>query len=468
MDNRYSKLGKNTLWMTIGSFSTKLLSFFLVPLYTNCLSAAEYGISDLLTTTVNLLIPFLTVTASEGILRLTLDKNTDKKQIFSIAAHIFTGGFIVFLFLSLPVLKILSLSEYILFFIFYYITTALSSVFQQFSKGLEHMRIFVLSGIISSFVTVALNIFFLVFIRAGIEGYLMAMIIGGGVQSVYLFFREKLWQYYLLPARIDKKSFRIFLNYCIPLIPNSLSWWISNSSDRYMIAYFDSAVLLGLYSVAYKIPSIVSVISNIFTGAWQISAVDNFGDKNSVSFFEDIYHKYSSLYAIGCSGIILFIKVLAKLLFAKEFYHAWSFAAVLTFAALFQAMGGFLGIVYAAAMETKQIFFTTMLGAVSNVILNIIWIPFYGAMGASAATLVSYFLVWMIRLTASHKILPMHIRWGQVTVSYICILLQIWITIMQKQGWVFGSCFLCGVVIIVNKNILKDICCFVKAGRKTV
>lgn len=131
-------------------------------------------------------------------------------------------------------------------------------------------------------------------------------------------------------------------------------------------------------------------------------------------------------------------------------------------------MGGFLGIVYAAAMETKQIFFTTMLGAVSNVILNIIWIPFYGAMGASAATLVSYFLVWMIRLTASHKILPMHIRWGQVTVSYICILLQIWITIMQKQGWVFGSCFLCGVVIIVNKNILKDICCFVKAGRKTV
>ena len=53
MDNRYSKLGKNTLWMTIGSFSTKLLSFFLVPLYTNCLSTAEYGISDLLTTTVN-------------------------------------------------------------------------------------------------------------------------------------------------------------------------------------------------------------------------------------------------------------------------------------------------------------------------------------------------------------------------------------------------------------------------------
>ena len=100
MDNRYSKLGKNTLWMTIGSFSTKLLSFFLVPLYTNCLSTAEYGISDLLTTTVNLLIPFLTITASEGILRLTLEKNTDKKQIFSIAVNIFSGGFIVFLLIS--------------------------------------------------------------------------------------------------------------------------------------------------------------------------------------------------------------------------------------------------------------------------------------------------------------------------------------------------------------------------------
>ena len=468
MDNRYSKLGKNTLWMTIGSFSTKLLSFFLVPLYTNCLSTAEYGISDLLTTTVNLLIPFLTITASEGILRLTLDKNTDKKQIFSIATNIFTGGFIVFLFLSLPILKILSLSDYILFFILYYVTAALSSIFQQFSKGLEHMRILVFSGMISTFVTVVFNIFFLVFVRAGIEGYLMAMIIGGGVQILYLFLREKLWQYYLLPSYIDKNYLKIFLNYCIPLIPNSLSWWISNSSDRYMIAYFDGAILLGIYSVAYKIPSIISVISSIFTGAWQISAVDNFGDKNSVSFFEDIYHKYSSLYAIGCSGIILFIKVLSKLLFAKEFYHAWSFAAVLTFAALFQAMGGFLGILYSAAMETKQIFLTTVTGAITNVMLNILLIPFYGAMGASIATLVSYFLVWMIRLMASHKILPMNIRWGRVTVSYICILLQIWITIMQKQGWIFGSGLLCGVVILVNKNILKDICSFLKAGKKPV
>ncbi len=468
MDNRYSKLGKNTLWMTIGSFSTKLLSFFLVPLYTNCLSTAEYGISDLLTTTVNLLIPFLTITASEGILRLTLEKNTDKKQIFSIAVNIFSGGFIVFLLISFPILEMLSLSEYILYFIFYYITAALSSIFQQFTKGLEHMRILVFSGMISSFVTVVLNIFFLLFLKAGIEGYLTAMIIGNGVQIVYLLLREKLWRYYLPPSHIDKQSFRVFLDYCIPLIPNSLSWWVSNSSDRYMIAYFDGAMLLGIYSVAYKIPSIVSVISNIFTGAWQISAVDNFGDKNSVSFFEDIYHKYSSLYVIGCSGIILFIKVLSKLLFAKEFYAAWSFAAVLTFAVLFQAMGGFLGIVYAAAMQTKQIFLTTVIGAVTNMILNVMLIPFYGAMGAALATLVSYFLVWMIRLIASHKILPMQIRWGRVTFSYVCILLQIWITISQKQWWLFGSCLLFGFVTLANKNILKDIFTLMKSGKKII
>ena len=62
MNKKYKKLGKNTLLMVVGNFASKLLTFFLVPLYTYCLSTSEYGISDLMSTTISLIVPFLTLT----------------------------------------------------------------------------------------------------------------------------------------------------------------------------------------------------------------------------------------------------------------------------------------------------------------------------------------------------------------------------------------------------------------------
>ena len=76
--NRYKKLGKNTALMVVGNFASKILTFILLPLYTYCLTTSEYGISDLITTTINLCLPFLTLTISESVLRFTLDKNSDK------------------------------------------------------------------------------------------------------------------------------------------------------------------------------------------------------------------------------------------------------------------------------------------------------------------------------------------------------------------------------------------------------
>ena len=97
MNKKYKKLGKNTLLMVVGNFASKLLTFFLVPLYTYCLSTSEYGISDLMSTTISLIVPFLTLTIAEGILRMTLDKKIDNKQIFSIAVYVSLFEFFILL-----------------------------------------------------------------------------------------------------------------------------------------------------------------------------------------------------------------------------------------------------------------------------------------------------------------------------------------------------------------------------------
>lgn len=73
--SKYSYLIQNTLLLTLSSFGSKLLSFFLVPLYTNVLSTAEYGISDIITTSSTLLVYTLTLHIGSAVLRFGIDKN---------------------------------------------------------------------------------------------------------------------------------------------------------------------------------------------------------------------------------------------------------------------------------------------------------------------------------------------------------------------------------------------------------
>ena len=86
------ELAKNTGLLAIGQFGTKLLSFFLVPLYTYVLSTAEYGTYDLMNTTISLLVPILSLNICDSALRFPLDKDVDRKQVFSICClHIFAS-----------------------------------------------------------------------------------------------------------------------------------------------------------------------------------------------------------------------------------------------------------------------------------------------------------------------------------------------------------------------------------------
>ena len=78
-------LAKNMLFLTAGQFGTKLLSFFLVPLYTSVLTSAEYGTYDLYSATVSLFVPILTLNIADSTTIFLLDKNSPKDGIISVS-----------------------------------------------------------------------------------------------------------------------------------------------------------------------------------------------------------------------------------------------------------------------------------------------------------------------------------------------------------------------------------------------
>ena len=83
MKNKYITLLKNMGLFFIASFVPKTIAFFLVPLYTYCLSTEDYGTVDLLTHTVQLLIPFLTFQVQDAVLRFSMDPKFEKSEVFS-------------------------------------------------------------------------------------------------------------------------------------------------------------------------------------------------------------------------------------------------------------------------------------------------------------------------------------------------------------------------------------------------
>ena len=75
------------------------------------------------------------------------------------------------------------------------------------------------------------------------------------------------------------------LVYCIPMIPNSIMWWITDASDKYMIAFFVGVSSNGIYALAKKIPSVLSMLHSVFFQAWQLSAVEESEAKDKSHYY---------------------------------------------------------------------------------------------------------------------------------------------------------------------------------------
>lgn len=443
---------KNIGLLTISQFSSKILSFLLVPLYTSVLSTEEYGSYGLYSTTISLLVPILTVNLSESALRFSLEKNYNKKNVFSFCFKYVLIGTIVISGVSLinhftSIIPVLDQYWYYLIIMFF--TTALNCLLMAFARGIDKIFNLAISGLIGTIGVLFFNIYFLVVLRWGLNGYFLANILGTSVQMVYLSISIKIWTYITFGK--TKNPYREeLIKYSWPLVGNSVSWWVNDASDRYIVTWLCGVADNGIYSVGYKIPSILSVFQTIFNQAWTLSAVKEYDSKNSSEFFSKTYLVYSFIMTMMCSLLIIFDKFLAKLLYANNFYEAWRYVPFLLIATVFGAMSGHIGGVFSAVKATKAYASSTVIGAISNLILNIILISCVGTLGAAIATLISNIIVWILRLSHAKKYIQMNIKMGKCCASYVLLLLQTMILFIVNNSYLaYAIEFILFIIIII-------------------
>lgn len=454
-------LAKNVGILTIGQFGTKLISFCLTPLYTYVLSTAEYGTWDFLVTTMSLITPFLTLNIGEAALRFPLDKGSDHKAIFSICCHYMARATIMCaaIVLANHFLGLVPLmDDYRTLFILLFAVSAFNGILSNFSRGIDCVKAFTISGVISSAALIGFNILFLVVLRMGVVGFYWANILGTLTQFVYLFFSMRCWKY-IKRVKLPNPLQHDMLSYSRPLILSSVSWWINGVSNRYVITWFCGVAANGVFSISYKIPTILTMFQGIFSQAWVMSATNEFDKDDKNGFFSKIYAAYNFMMVLASSVLIALSRIIASFLYSGDFYVAWRYVPFLLISTVFGAAVGYTGGILSAVKKTQVIATTTMMGAGINLLLNLLLVWKIGIMGAAVAAAVSYGIILIIRLWSISKYITLQISYLRDWLSYGLLFLQTALLLKMNDSILFYSIQILLVVTLlaINKSTLSII-----------
>lgn len=426
-ENKFKYLAKNTVLFTICSFGSKLLTFFLVPLYTMALSTTEYGIADLITTSVMLCGYLFTLDIESAVLRFAIDKRERAEGVLNFSLRIFLKGSIIF-GIGMVVFFRVSNNEwpsycYIYMFI-YYCTSRLNGILANYLRAIDKVKSVAIGGIITTSVTIASNFFCLLIFKLGLFGYLLSLTIGSAVSCLYLAIAIDTPLKNIAQTKSEKTEEIAMIKYSTPLIFNGVAWWINNSLDKYFITAIIGTAANGVYSIAYKIPTMMMLIQSIFNQAWNLSAIKEFDKNDSDGFFGKTYSAYNACLVVFSSLLIMYNKLIAGFLFANDFYEAWHYAPLLIVATLFSAMAGFIGSIFSAVKKSKIFAISTVSTAIINTIINSLLIPILGIYGAAIGTVIAFILIWLIRLICSKKYICMQINILKDVLIYIVLLIQ--------------------------------------------
>ena len=193
--DKYKRLISNTVIFAVGTFSSKVLVFLLMPLYTRVLTDAEYGVTDLIVQTGNLLLPLVSLGIINAVIRFGLDRQVRKSDVFTTGLSAILVGFCVMLLLY-PLLSLLDfLSDYTVLIYAFVLMSSLRSLCSQFVRARGQVRLYAVDGIVSTLTTILFNVLFLVALDWGIFGYVLAIVCSDTLSVLFLGLNAQLWRF---------------------------------------------------------------------------------------------------------------------------------------------------------------------------------------------------------------------------------------------------------------------------------
>ena len=413
--NSNNKVLSNSVIYTVSGLLTKCFSLFLLPLYTSHLTTADYGITNLSTSFTHTVVFIVSFSLFSAIMRFYVDLKDDPEKlsrfygsvVLFVSASCLVFGFLCFL-LRVPLEKyifsgvdffpVILVTLVSLFFCCQH--TIYDNILRSQQKAMKSS----LLSIIYFFTTVGFNILFVVVLKFGAVGVILANALSAVWYTLYFWIdtlRKK-----EITLCIDWPIIKSALKYSIPIMPHNLSTHIAVFFSNVLIGGTDSLSGLGVFSVATQFGAVSDTVQNYVSQAYTPWLYEKLksgeeGFKKSINTVANVLTQVIGLFLLG---IALFAHDYIVLFVDKAFRGAWKFVVLIVLVyAIKIAYYFYVAVLFYYKKASKKVFIATLTGSLLNVFLSAFLIPALGVYGSILSDGIAMFVRVAIIIAMSRK-----------------------------------------------------------------
>lgn len=430
---RLTQLTRLTAGYSLAAFAGPLFTILLTPLYTRILRPDDYAVLDTVTT-LGLLITALAtlgLNAAMGVFFYDGDAAHANRVLLTASAVGVGWSLLIALVLVIIAQPLATFTlgdpRWALLIYLSAINLPFAVLAALFQTGLR-LRLAVARAntlaLANLGLTIALNILFVLILRLGVLGIqlttmitTLVLVIGGG-----LLLRNTKADQEQLPAPsrpwFEPGMASDLVRAGLPFVPASLSFWALAYLDRLLLpAYAIALDERGLYAIAAKLASMLAIIVVPFQNAWGPLALS----MRDAPEAPRTYVKVATYFAAAGLGIALGLALFARellLIFTTPVYaDAAPYVIPLAYVAVANGIGVALGVGIYLQKRTGIAGLATLVGAATNLLLNLVLIPRFGVWGAAWATAIGYLLVPVTLYIGAQRVYPLPFELAKILVA---------------------------------------------------
>lgn len=410
--SRVGAFVKGSLILVVSNIALKAINFILLPLYTHYLTPALLGVTDTIVNFTALFFSLLVLALDSAFGAFYYDEDSQLYQdkVFNTVWVILlcTSGLSFLVMAFSPALSVLLFGEssYALAICLSLAAVALNVWHVPFAlraRLQNRMALFGLVSIVSSLCMILSNVLLLSVFHLGYYAMILSTLVSHAVQILL---------YVILsgpPISIrlfDGKLLCSMLRYSIPLLPITLANWVITLSDRYILLFCGySEADVGLYGVAARFVNILSVLTSAVFAAYPAFAYQSRRDDES-RLFPKVLNVFFLLLSGVCFFIAMFGREIIALMTTPGYHPAYRLLPELMFAQLAYGLSVLVG--YGIAFAKKSVFsaLSMWIGAIINVVTNLMFIPRFGLTAAVITTLISYCVMLVFNYVFAQRLYP--------------------------------------------------------------